>query len=88
VDCNAAHDVVCDRCAVCAPGTFPNRTCGLGFENDRRDTECLNCSVGTVCFGGIGFASDGSMRRRDQSHPPARDDGAANNDGHQKAKRN
>ena len=60
VDCHAAHNVVCEKCDVCEPGTFPNRTCGLVFENDRRDTECLNCSLGQVCFGGSGFAPDGS----------------------------
>jgi hypothetical protein len=65
VDCHATHNIACAKCAVCEPGTFPNRTCGLGFENDRRNTECLNCSVGQVCFGGSGFAPDGSTDNKE-----------------------
>ena len=42
-----------------------NLTCGLDFDNDRRDTECLNCSVGQVCFGGSGFAPDGSTDNKE-----------------------
>jgi hypothetical protein len=60
VDCHPTHDVVCAACAVCAPGTFPNRTCGPELANDRLDTECANCSVGTVCYGGSGFSPDGN----------------------------
>jgi hypothetical protein len=45
---------------VCAAGTFPNRTCGPDLANDRLDTECANCSVGTVCYGGSGFSPDGN----------------------------
>jgi hypothetical protein len=60
VDCHPTHDVACAACAVCAPGTFPNRTCGPELANDRLDTECANCSVGTVCYGGSGFAPDGN----------------------------
>jgi hypothetical protein len=65
VDCHATHNIACDKCAVCEPGTFPNRTCGLAFGSDRRDTECLNCSVGQVCFGGSGFAPDGSTDNKE-----------------------
>ena len=40
---------------------------------------------GAFVAGGKGMRR---VRRRNQSHPLARDDGAVNNDGHQKAKRN
>jgi hypothetical protein len=65
VDCHTTHNIACDKCAVCELGTFPNLTCGLDFDNDRRDTECLNCSVGQVCFGGSGFAPDGSTDNKE-----------------------
>ena len=54
------------------------------------------CTIGLACAQAVALRVApttarrhvSAPRKRNQSHPLARDDGAVNNDGHQKAKRN
>ncbi len=42
IDCHTTHNITYDKYNVCEQDTFPNHTCGLVFNIDYLDTECLN----------------------------------------------
>lgn len=51
-ECIAERDIICSDCTVCEPGTYANRTCGVSYGGDRRDTHCVTCPAGAYCPGG------------------------------------
>lgn len=51
-ECTPERDIICADCTLCSPGNYANNTCGLGYGNDRRDTQCAECIPGFYCPGG------------------------------------
>lgn len=52
-ECDNTKDIVCVQCSACPPGQYANQSCGLNFDNDRSDTECVLCPSGFYCPGGV-----------------------------------
>ena len=52
-ECDATKDIICATCSACPPGQYANQSCGLNFDYDRSDTECVLCPAGFYCPGGV-----------------------------------
>jgi hypothetical protein len=51
-ECNPLREVICQECQTCWPGFYANSTCGKNYGNERLDTQCVLCPVGSYCPGG------------------------------------
>ena len=57
-ECDSTQDITCKRCDPCPAGQYANNSCGLDFNNDRSNTQCVICPAGFYCPGGLEGAGE------------------------------
>lgn len=62
-ECTPTSSIVCSDCTPCATGFYSrsddnsttDTTCGVHFDNDRSDTQCVQCEETFYCVDGVRF---------------------------------